>query len=198
MKWLMTAIVLALGSWPVAAELPRQLLLGRTSLKNAVVPVFVRQEEKPVAVAQVGRVFTDYQRRGFLHIGLLPMTVLEGVTIEIIEPQKTALALASLHDWLNVPKGGRLVEFRRLKITCKGVATHELAAARVRAALNGQWELLDGVKYQAGALNVESPRARLQVIGERAGALYWESPQPATNNLFTAFTQVAPPAPKQK
>ena len=44
---------------------------GYTSAKRVIIPVFLDQEPKAVAVVRIGRLFTDYERKGFFRIGLL-------------------------------------------------------------------------------------------------------------------------------
>lgn len=76
--------VLAL-SFEVFGQLPS------SSFNKAVVPIYL--DDQVVMVMSVERTRTDYQRKGFFKIGLLPILVAEGVTFEVQEPAKLTAAL---------------------------------------------------------------------------------------------------------
>jgi hypothetical protein len=60
--------------------------------KRATIPIFVREQPRPVLIIRIDSIFKDYQRKGFFRIGLLPQWVAEGVTLEFRECASQFLA----------------------------------------------------------------------------------------------------------
>ena len=46
------------------------------------------------------KVYTEYEKHGFFHIGALPVAVLDGVTLMFRDPALAAKNLALLRSWL--------------------------------------------------------------------------------------------------
>jgi len=151
---------------------PRSL---RPALKGITAPLYVAGEPKPVAVLRVEKVFTDYQRKGFFRIGLLPLCVADGVRLEVQQPEKAAAALANVPGHLRLAKGNVPAELRRLVLSVAGEPTVQLKAGRVRFGQAGDWLLDGGVSCAQGTTVTEGARATLQVTGESPGQLVLET-----------------------
>jgi len=148
---------------------------SRPGLKGVTAPLYVAGEPKAVAVLRVEKVFTDYQRKGFFRIGLLPLCVAEGVRLEVQRPEKAAAALANVRGHLRLAKGNVPAELRRLVVEVAGEPTVQLKAGRVRFAEAGDWLLDGGVSCAQGTTVAEGARATLQVTGESPGQLVLET-----------------------
>jgi len=144
-------------------------------LKGITAPLYVAGEPKAVAVLRVEKVFTDYQRKGFFRIGLLPLCVAEGVRLEVRQPERAAAALASVRGQLRPARGNVPIELRRLVLSVAGESAVELKAGRARLGETGCWLLDGGVTCTQGATVAEAARATLQVTGESAGQLVLET-----------------------
>lgn len=157
------------------------LLQQGVSLQGAVVPLYPAGAAQPVAVVRVDRAYLDYQRRGFFRIGLLPVGVLEGVTVEVRDTSSPSASLACLRRWLGT-KDGQKIEMRRVKFILS--ATNHLDAGLAKCAAGDHWELLKGVECTVGATEVRAPRATLQTTGPRAGQVIFETVPPSTNSFL--------------
>jgi hypothetical protein len=135
----------------------------------------VAGEPQAVAVLRVEKVFTDYQRKGFFRIGLLPLCVAEGVRLEVQHPEKAAAALANVRGHLGLAKGNVPAELRRLVLSVAGEPTVQLKAGRVRFGEAGDWLLDGGVSCAQGTTVAEGAKATLQVTGEIPGRLVLET-----------------------
>ena len=96
------------------AQSVADLLQRGVSVQRAVVPLYPTNSFKLSAIVRVDRVFTDYQRRGFFRIGLLPVVVLDGVTFEAQDTSDPLGSLACVRRWL-ATKAGQRIEMRRVK-----------------------------------------------------------------------------------
>ena len=76
-------------------------------------------------------VYTDYERKGFFRIGLLPIGVMEGVTFELQHPESVTNGLAELNQWLGA-KAAKRLELRRVNFLVSAPATNHLATGRAR------------------------------------------------------------------
>lgn len=144
-------------------------------MKNAVIPVYVGEPPQLGAKFHIGRVFTDYQRKGFLRIGVLPILVAEDVTVEIHRPEALADLLSSFQRWPGNGRGRKVVEWRNVRFIPTGCAAGRLETACMRLGRQGQM-CLTGVRYfKEDASVVELPAAILEVAGKAPGTLRWES-----------------------
>jgi hypothetical protein len=175
-SWFALAVATAISSVAGMAGQPALFppLGAQTSpsrLKGITAPLYVTGEPKAVAVLRVEKLFTDYQRKGFFRIGVLPLCVAEGVRLEVQQPEKAAAALASVRGHLRLAKGNVPAELRRLVLAVAGEPTVQLKAGRVRFGEAGCWLLDGGVACTEDTTVVEGARGTLQVTGESAGQL---------------------------
>ncbi|MCL5098637.1 MAG: hypothetical protein M1608_14125 [Candidatus Omnitrophica bacterium] len=157
------------------AREPWALFSTQSGVQGLAFPILLDAESQPAAVLRIDRIHRDYQRRGFFRIGLLPMIAAEEVRIELLRPDQIADTLAQVQDRLSAEAGGGLIELRLVTIVCPGASTNCLRAGRARLRANGRWQLLDGVKFSNAGSPVHVASATLQVTGEGAGQLNFES-----------------------
>jgi hypothetical protein len=147
-------------------------------VEHAVFPIYSQSDRQLCTVVNVDRVYLDYQRKGFFHIGLLPVGTLQGVTFEVRQSDTAAGTLAQLQHWLG--GGSSRMELRQVKFVFQ---TNSLEAGRIQIRSHDQWNLLDGVRSFSGGNEAHADRAILQVSGERSGQVILET-QPPTTNVF--------------
>ena len=105
------------------------------------------------------KVYTEYEKRGFFHIGALPVAVLEGVTYEVKDAEKAAKNLARLPSWLG-GDAGKHVELRGVKLVAS--PTHRLEGGRLLFLDNNRWELAGGVRLISGTNEFRAASATLR------------------------------------
>lgn len=174
MTWSAQVLLAGMVSVLVAAAGQAQcaggLLSAPWNVRGAVIPLYVGREAQPSVVVRAERIYTDYQRKGFFRIGVLPIAVMEDVAIEVRQPESLTNGLARLHHWLGSWDANRL-EVRRAALFVAGTVTNRLEAGRIRVRSGGTWELLDGICYRSGTIEKRAARGVLQVTGERTGQL---------------------------
>ena len=174
--WVTGAVAL-LVFWTVAErDLFGQLgkEVKRVTLKKAVMPVYMDFGSPAVAVLRAERIYPTHQRWGYFRLGLRPMLVCDGVTLEICDAAKTTQALAGVRDNLQAQAGGMLIELREVAVRFTGEITPRLRAGTIRLQDQGEW-LLANVSLFSGTNLLCIPRACLQVTGPEAGRVTWES-----------------------
>jgi len=160
-----------------------ELFSGVAEARRLVTSFYSETEMTPSMVVRADRIYTDYQRKGFFRIGVLPIGVMEGVTFEVHRSQTVTNSLARLHEWLGSQAAKRL-EFRKVSFLTFAGGTNRLESGSARVISDGKWELLDGVRLISGTNQVEAARATLQVAGEKTGQLIIATTPPLTNSLF--------------
>jgi hypothetical protein len=159
--------------------------------QDLVIPRYSEPDKVLYAVIRVDKVYTEYQKKGFFHIGTLPVVVLEGVTYEVKDPAPAAANLARLRSWLGGDTG-RHLELRGVKIVAS--QDSRLEAGRMLFLDNDRWQLTGGVRLVTGPSELRAESATFRVAGERAGELILQTAPPATNTfLFGNISQIAKP-----
>src|ERR1019366_4949309 len=154
------------------------------SLTGGVIDLYGGADVRPVLRVRLDKVYTDYERKGFFRIGLLPIGVLEGVTFQVEHPDSVTNSLGQMYRWLG-GKSARRLELRRVTFLVLGAVTNRLEAGRGRVVAEGKLDLLDGVSFVSGTTQMRAGRARLQITGQQAGQIILEASPPWTNNLFS-------------
>jgi hypothetical protein len=168
------------------------LLLTGHAWPHAAIPLYTEETPRQLAaVVRVEREHVDYERKGFFHIGLLPILALEDVTFEARAPGGPAASLACLRRWLGSPPGKRL-ELRRVKFLFG--PGNSLEAALARCLAEDHWELRDGVRFLSGGQEVQATRGILLMTGPRAGQVILET-VPRSTNSFPTFASAVLPSP---
>lgn len=165
------------------AQFASDLLSGRTRADGVVVPFYDVMDQTPSMVLRADAIYTDYERKGFFRIGVLPLGVMEGVTFELRRPTSLTNSLANMRRWVGAQAAKRF-EFRKVNFLVFEGGTNHLESGRARFSSDGSWELLDGVRFHSGTNQVAAPRATLQIAGEHTGQFVMTTDPPYTNNLF--------------
>jgi hypothetical protein len=158
------------------------------TVQDIAIPYYAKGQSSPAAVVRIKRVFTDYQRRGFFRIGLLPTLVAEDVKVEVFEPGQVLAALQGAHKWLKPAAAGKALEWRRARFVFTGDKEPRLEAARVHLGEEGIWRLSDGVVFRSGTNEMRQAAASLQIVGSNAGELQLSSQPPRSLNLLQIST----------
>ena len=104
--------------------------------------------------------------------------------MELSEPSRTAAALEGVQECLLHHARNGSIELRRATIQFPNDTAPRLQAATVRFQNDGQWLLL-GFTVAAQGNTVKASKGRLQISGNLAGQLTWEtSGTNAVCNLF--------------
>ena len=164
---------------------------GVSSMKGVVIATYPQDGLQPSSILRVRTVSTEYQRKGFFRIGLLPMAVLEGVIIEVHDPQSLSNSLVQCNQCFG-PRNAGVLELRDVQLVADGAITNRLVCGRARPAGGGKWELLDGVTFDSDAKRTEAPRAILHVTGPSAGQLFLETTPPSTYYFFAPSNHPKP------
>ncbi len=162
-----------------------------TGIKGLVVPFFTysRGAATTVAVLRIERFATDFQRRGFFRIGLLPILVADGVTLEFLEPGSVGAALERSRSQIQRVCGSGVIELRRVRCKFPVESDRQLEVQRVRFGQNGEWEMRDGVSWRVGTNCWQFSRALMQISGKKAGEISFpEAPQLRPLKLFPSHS----------
>jgi hypothetical protein len=155
--------------------------------QHLTIPRYSETDKTLYAVISVDKVYTEYEKRGFFHIGALPVGVLEGITYEVKDPAPAAKNLARLRSWLGGDTGNHL-ELRGIKLVASPVS--RLEGGRLQFLDNERWQLTGGVRWISGANEVRAASATLWVAGARAGELILQTTPPTTNTFL--FGNISP------
>lgn len=158
------------------------LLQAGVSFHHATLPLYSGAPLKLYAIVRVDRAYTDYERKGFFRIGLLPVGVLDGVTYKVSDPTVEGGGVAPLCQWLN-SSSARHVEMRRFTLVLS--PTNRLEAGVLRWLPNGSCELRDNVLFASNGRELRVSRATLTVAGQHAGELTLQTTPPTTIALAT-------------
>jgi hypothetical protein len=165
------------------AEGVSDLLQQGVSAQHAVVPLYPTGSLKLAAIVRVDRAFLDYQRKGFFRLGMFPVGVLDGVTIEAQDKANPLASLDCIRHWL-ATKTGQRIEMRRFKFLFS--PTNRVEAGLARCVAQDHWELLNGVRFISGAGEIRAPKAILQMAGPRSGQVIMETTPRSTNTFLTS------------
>jgi len=159
------------------------LLQQGTSVRRAVIPLYTAGSFNLSAVVRVDRAYIDYQRKGFFRIGLFPVGILDGVTIEARNTSSPGSSLACIRRWLET-KAGQRIEMRR--VTFQLSPTNRLEAGLARCVAEDNWELLKGVRFVSATREVRASRAILEMAGPRGGQVILDTVPRSTNTFLTS------------
>jgi len=165
------------------AQTAADILQRGYGLTNAAIPLYDPLTLRLSAVVRVQRVFLDHERRGFFHIGILPVEVFDGFGIELRDQTAAPAVLQQISR--SVPYSARQqIVLRHFKLLYPGGA---LEADRVVIGDAGQWDLAEGVKLAcSGREELRAGHGSLQTSGLTAGLVVLEDPPRTTLNLFQA------------
>ena len=166
------------------AQLMHDLLSGKIEMEKVVVPFRAEAKAAPALTMHVDRVYTDYQRKGFFRIGVLPIAVFEGVRFDISGLAQATNGLAHAQRWLGTIPAKRL-ELRNVEFVIPAGRTNCLQCADARILADGKWQLSGGVTLCFGAGEIRASQAVLQVTGAKAGQVTIGMDPILVTNLFS-------------
>jgi hypothetical protein len=168
--------VLCMAFFHGQAETVMEVLKSGGTMRHAVFPLYSQPDSKLSTIIHVDKAYLDHKRKGFFHIGILPVGALEGVTVEVRDTRSAADVFQQMQRWLGA--GGDRVELRQVKIL---VSTNSLEAGLVQCRDGNRWELQDGVRMVSGGSETRGKRATLQVSGQEAGQVVLDGSAHVTN-----------------
>jgi hypothetical protein len=163
---------------------------SQAEVRRAVVPIYLRAAEGPAVVIRADHVFNDYQRRGFFRIGVLPLCVLDGVSVEVRETNQIAAALSRASESF-AARGSmsRAVEARNFSISFPNQKSATMKARRVCFEKGDEWWFEEGILRLHSGECVSLQTARLVVRGPAAGDLIYAGRNgPVRFNLISSHS----------
>jgi hypothetical protein len=162
--------------FPAPALAQGLILDSCVQMRDAVIAVYPDSAPEPAAMIRAGRVFSDYQTRGFFRIGALPLVVLDKLSIELREPERLSKALSQMGEKFAIRGDTRkAVEGREFCLWFTARKDAQLRAHRVRLEGGTTWRLFDGVIQQPESGAVPFRQATLTVAGPNVGELAYET-----------------------
>lgn len=147
--------------------------LAGTTANEVTLSEYDSKDLSLVFQVHAARIFTDYERRGFFRIGLLPIPVAEDVQVQIQSADCLTNALFALRSWNQPSVGVRRLELRNLEIKLFGEKQSRLRAVTARVGQNGTVELSTVSVFGIAGQQASIPKAILQIAGSSAGCLHW-------------------------
>jgi hypothetical protein len=147
--------------------------LAGTTANEVTLSEYDSKDLSLVFQVHAARIFTDYERRGFFRIGLLPIPVAEDVQVQIQSADCLTNALFALRSWNQPSVGVRRLELRNLEIKLFGEKQSRLRAVTARVGQNGTVELSTVSVFGIAGQQASIPKATLQIAGSSAGCLHW-------------------------
>ena len=147
--------------------------LAGTTANEVTLSEYDSKDLSLVFQVHAARIFTDYERRGFFRIGLLPIPVVEDIQIQIQSADCLTNALFALRSWNQPSVGVRRLELRNLEIKLFGEKQSRLRAVTARVGQNGTVELSTVSVFGIAGQQASIPKATLQIAGSSAGCLHW-------------------------
>ena len=178
MNRLAVILLLWIIVFPIHAQSAADLLKAGARMRGVVVPLYNKADHSYSIIIRIDRVYTGMERKGFFRIGVLPVGVLEGVTVELQQTNRLTNCLDRLNYWLTPQTASRL-ELRHARIECS--PTNRLEAGLMQIDKHGIWNLLEGVTLVQGDITVQGPQARFYTTGDRAGEVVMAT---STNRFF--------------
>ena len=104
-------------------------------------PIYADRQGPPVAVLRIERLSTEYEKRGFFRVGLLPKVVFTGVAVELDSIERLPAALANLQRVIERSRQGHQWEMRLVRVTVRNGPANILAIGRVAPEGSKAWRL---------------------------------------------------------
>jgi hypothetical protein len=176
--WISFLLILLAGYSSAVAQ--SWFLNSQARATKALIAIYPDVGLRPIAIIRADQIYGDYQRRGFFRIGVLPMLVLDGLSLEICDTNQLSAALIRAGTHFDCKgKASSAVEGRNFSLSFSGQTNGAVHAQTVRLASGTEWLLQDGTVDQPAAASISFRRASLAVAGPKAGELTYE----ATNGV---------------
>lgn len=174
------------------------LFSGGTQQAKGVAIYVDRAKKGRAGVIRIDALYKDYRRKGFFRVGLLPVAVAEGVTVEVVHEPALARTFSAVHEHFGGSKASDAVEVRRLAFTFPGETAPRLAADTARPGPGGRWRLSGHVTFTGPEGIVQADHGELLLLGPQAGHLTLHTPQGTTlADLFPGRSPTQPPPQNQ-
>jgi hypothetical protein len=149
---------------------------GRLEVQKARMPVYLAFEPKPAALFTAERLYEDHQTKGFFKIGLLPLVVLDQLSLELRDPARLAATLQSAGGRFAVKEElKKAVEGRDFSLFFAAENSGRLTARRVRLENGAAWRLSEGVLTPPASAPIPFKRGTLHLTGPQAGEFVGET-----------------------
>jgi len=168
-----TALALGLAAGGGYAQIQPGKTIGQ--VEDVMVPIYLDNSPTPAAILRVGRVYRDFQRRGFFRIGILPVVVGEDVSIEIREPDELEQIFTKTSTIIGSFAKSDAVELHRARLLFPGQETPLVEAGRMRLEKQERLRLSSRVTIHTATKRFETTKADFLVAGPQAGQLRWGS-----------------------
>ncbi len=156
---------------PVRAASARSSL-AQSRTTNTAVFFYSDQKLEPAAKLRVAHIFKDYETKGFFRIGVLPLLVLDGFSIEVCDSDCTAKSLNQAATCWRSRRSSKVgIEARDFVLWFSTEKQMSVHARRARLENQSEWRLEDGTVNQPGALPLSFRTAILVISGKAAGEL---------------------------
>ena len=141
-------------------------------LQNVRLPVFLDFEPKPVALFRAERIYTDHQTRAFFKIGVLPLEVLDHLSLQLLDPARLAATLKSATGRFALKERVKqAIEARNFSLSFTTKNSGHLVAQRVRLEDRAAWRLELGVVTAPARPPIRFRTATLIMAGPQVGEL---------------------------
>lgn len=161
--------------------------LGNSKAEKVAASFYFGKERTPSLVIRANRIYTDYERKGFYRIGLLPLQVLEDVTIEVRRSDFVIGNSDQLTKWFTTRAATR-TEIRNFTILTGTEEQTRLTSSLARITSQGDCDLFGLVRLHSGTNITTASHATLKLGGPQIGELILLTSTPRTNQLFGCFS----------
>jgi hypothetical protein len=161
---------------------------GVVEFNSVAVALDFRGGSDPAAILRVDRIRRDFQRRAFFRIGALPVVVFEGVTLDVLHPERASDISLNLAAWTG-RGGGAATEIRGLKVRIAPSPDPVLESGCARVMTSGCLELFGGVRCLSGTNELRAARGTFFITGDNAGRFILQTTPAWTNDYFHAKTK---------
>lgn len=182
----LVAFFVLFNAFLVSAQSASDLLYGRLKANGIITAFYDFSNSAPAIVFRANIIYTDYEHIGFFRIGVLPIVVIEDLTIELQRPESITEIITNMHSWIGEQAANHL-EIRKIRILVSNETTNYLQSGRAKFLSDYSCEFLDGVTVSAGNIQISAPSAKLQISNKNAGLILFNTIPPITNNFFKMF-----------
>lgn len=185
------------------SESSMPFLASKARYQKAILPIYSTNSLQPIAVLRLDKIFTENRRKGFFRIGLMPVRVIEGLQIELTDPERIRDSLIQVHKSMDPTAFNRAAEIRGLCIATsyagdyKSTGTNllhrqttgashsfRLEATGAKPMGDGCWELTGGVTLSTPTNQIKGAVARMQLTGNQCGKLLFYDRTVITHQIF--------------
>jgi len=164
-------LFLGVTAWSTPQSSIGAVQLVGTIASDVTISDYIKKDLSPVTQVHAARIFTEYERRGFFRIGLLPVPVVENVSIIIRSADCLTNNMFEARFWNRPGMGVRRLKFRNVEIKLFGEKQPRLRADGAQVGREGAIELSNVSLPNSSEQSTPIPHATLQVNGSAIGWL---------------------------